>query len=159
MRRRDSHATLAWWGARTQRAPGPVAPHATARQPYRATPPGAAAVGLESRRGSLSSSFSISSSPRPDAPAGRTAAGSRPPIPAPNLLIWGGKSGINHSPRPCEGIPLLLPLLPLHYVDRRRFWWPRVSSSILRFRRNAILFNVNDDYFILSSISTRVIDV
>jgi hypothetical protein len=38
------------------------------------------------------------------------AAPSPPPIPAPNRLIWGGKSGGNRSPRLCEGIPLLLSL-------------------------------------------------
>jgi hypothetical protein len=59
------------------------------------------------------------SSPSRAAPTS-AAAGRRPPIPAPNRWSWGGKSGGICSPRPCEGIDLLLSLLPLHCVDRSR---------------------------------------
>jgi hypothetical protein len=106
MQRRGRGATLANRGARPRRGPEPAAPHAPARQPCRATPPGAAEATIQGPRDPLSSSSSLSSSAR----ARQHQAVTPPPPPAgtpPNPAICGGESVGNRALYPWEGIALI----------------------------------------------------
>jgi hypothetical protein len=78
-------------------------------------------------------------------PRGR-AAPNRPPDSGPKSVDLGWEMWGKSFPASLwRYSPTSLPLSPLHYVDRRICLWPRVSSKNLKFRRNAIWFNVNDD--------------
>jgi hypothetical protein len=103
MQRRGRGATLASRGAWGRRGHGLAAPHAPARQACRTTPHGAAAASIQARPGPLSSSSSLSSSPRAHLHQPPQLSAGIPPNPA----ICGGDSMGNRSPYPWEGIALI----------------------------------------------------